>query len=145
MLFLREEIHPADGEVHGEGFAVVAENGGAQIAHAAGLRAGDFQNVEEVGHGDHAAGDRQYVAAAPRVGLLRDPLQRHGDAGGRLLVGLRQTGLVRLHIEIAQGLQAFGIDGEPLNEEDAPCRIIKPESDSAYWLRMLDRIDVEMK
>ena len=40
---------------------------------------------------------------------------------------------------------AFGIDGEPLNEEDAPCRIIIPESDSAYWLRMLDRIDVEMK
>jgi len=40
---------------------------------------------------------------------------------------------------------AFGIDKEPLDEEDAPCRIIIPESDSAYWLRMLDHINIEMK
>jgi DMSO/TMAO reductase YedYZ molybdopterin-dependent catalytic subunit len=40
---------------------------------------------------------------------------------------------------------AFGIDGEPLGEEDVPCRIIIPESDSAYWLRMLDKITIEMK
>ena len=40
---------------------------------------------------------------------------------------------------------AFGIDGEPLDEESAPCRIIIPKSDSAYWLRLLDRIDFEMK
>lgn len=40
---------------------------------------------------------------------------------------------------------AFGIDGKPLGEEDAPCRIIIPESDSAYWLRMLDKIEIEMK
>lgn len=40
---------------------------------------------------------------------------------------------------------AIGIDGNPLDEEDAPCRIIIPESDSAYWLRMLDRITIEKK
>lgn len=40
---------------------------------------------------------------------------------------------------------AFGIDGEPLDEENAPCRIIIPESDSAYWLRMLDHIEIEQK
>ena len=39
---------------------------------------------------------------------------------------------------------AFGIDGEPLDEESAPCRIIIPKSDSAYWLRLLDRIDFEL-
>ena len=38
---------------------------------------------------------------------------------------------------------AFGIDGKPLDAEDAPCRIIIPESDSAYWIRMLDRITIE--
>lgn len=36
---------------------------------------------------------------------------------------------------------AFGIDGEPLDEESAPCRIIIPESDSAYWTRMVNRIE----
>ena len=36
---------------------------------------------------------------------------------------------------------AFGVDGEPLDEESAPCRIIIPESDSAYWTRMVNRIE----
>ena len=36
---------------------------------------------------------------------------------------------------------AFGIDGEPLDAESAPCRIIIPESDSAYWTRMVDKIE----
>ena len=40
---------------------------------------------------------------------------------------------------------AFGIDGKPLEEDDAPCRIIIPESDSAYWIRMLDKITIEKK
>lgn len=35
---------------------------------------------------------------------------------------------------------AFGIDGQPLDEESAPVRIIIPESDSAYWTRMVNRI-----
>lgn len=39
---------------------------------------------------------------------------------------------------------AFGIDGAPLDEESAPCRIIIPKSDSAYWLRLLDRIEFEL-
>lgn len=39
---------------------------------------------------------------------------------------------------------AFGIDGEPLDEESAPCRIIIPKSDSAYWIRLLDRIEFEL-
>lgn len=36
---------------------------------------------------------------------------------------------------------AFGIDGKPLDEESAPCRIIIPESDSAYWTRMVNKIE----
>lgn len=36
---------------------------------------------------------------------------------------------------------AFGIDGEALDEESAPCRLIIPESDSAYWVRMVDAIE----
>ena len=40
---------------------------------------------------------------------------------------------------------AFGIDGEPLDEESVPCRVIIPESDSAYWVRMLNRLDFELK
>ena len=38
---------------------------------------------------------------------------------------------------------AFGIDGQPLGEEDAPVRIIIPQSDSAYWVRMVERIELE--
>jgi hypothetical protein len=36
---------------------------------------------------------------------------------------------------------AFGIDGEPLDEECKPIRVIIPESDSAYWIRMVNRIE----
>lgn len=39
-------------------------------------------------------------------------------------------------------IMAFGIDGEPLDEESAPLRIIIPESDSAYWIRMVTQIEV---
>lgn len=38
---------------------------------------------------------------------------------------------------------AFGIDGQPLEETEAPVRIIIPESDSAYWIRMVNRIEIE--
>ena len=36
---------------------------------------------------------------------------------------------------------AFGINGEPLDAESLPCRIIIPESDSAYWVRMVTSIE----
>ena len=36
---------------------------------------------------------------------------------------------------------AFGIDGQPLDEESLPCRIIIPNSDSAYWVRMVTSIE----
>lgn len=38
---------------------------------------------------------------------------------------------------------AFGIDGEPLDAESVPCRVIIPKSDSAYWIRMINRIEFE--
>lgn len=36
---------------------------------------------------------------------------------------------------------AFGINGEPLDAEGQPVRIIIPESDSAYWIRMVKKIE----
>ena len=36
---------------------------------------------------------------------------------------------------------ALGINGEPLDKESTPCRVIIPESDSAYWIRMVNRIE----
>ncbi len=36
---------------------------------------------------------------------------------------------------------AFGINGEPLGEDEAPLRLIIPESDSAYWIRMIQSIE----
>lgn len=36
---------------------------------------------------------------------------------------------------------AFGIDGEPLDSESAPVRVIIPESDSAYWIRMVEKVE----
>lgn len=38
---------------------------------------------------------------------------------------------------------AFGINGEPLDGESAPARIIIEESDSAYWTRMVYKIEFE--
>ena len=35
---------------------------------------------------------------------------------------------------------AIGIDGQPLDAESIPCRVIIPESDSAYWVRMVTAI-----
>lgn len=35
---------------------------------------------------------------------------------------------------------AFGIDGKPLDTDEAPLRIIIPGSDSAYWIRMVTAI-----
>ncbi|MDD6310771.1 MAG: molybdopterin-dependent oxidoreductase [Firmicutes bacterium] len=37
----------------------------------------------------------------------------------------------------------FGESGEPWDEESAPLRVIIPESDSAYWIRMLEKIEFE--
>ncbi len=43
----------------------------------------------------------------------------------------------------AEVILAFGIDGQPLGEEDAPVRIVIPGSDSAWWVRMVERIELE--
>ena len=40
-----------------------------------------------------------------------------------------------------QLILAFGINGKPLGEDEAPLRLIVPESDSAYWIRMIDSIE----
>lgn len=38
---------------------------------------------------------------------------------------------------------AFGIDGEPLDAESIPLRVIIRDSDSAYWVRMVTKITFE--
>lgn len=38
---------------------------------------------------------------------------------------------------------AFGIDGEPLDSESVPLRVIIRDSDSAYWVRMVTKIGFE--
>lgn len=38
---------------------------------------------------------------------------------------------------------AYGINGRPLDEETAPLRIIIRNSDSAYWVRMVTKIEFE--
>lgn len=43
----------------------------------------------------------------------------------------------------AEIILAFGEGGEPLDAEEAPVRIIIPGSDSAYWVRMVERIELE--
>lgn len=49
--------------------------------------------------------------------------------------------LSRRVLEEEDIILAFGIDGEPLHEEAIPIRIIIPESDSAYWIRMVEKIE----
>jgi len=44
-----------------------------------------------------------------------------------------------------QIMLAFGIDGKPLGSEDQPVRIIIPGSDSAYWVRMVDKLELVME
>lgn len=38
---------------------------------------------------------------------------------------------------------AIGIDGEPLDAECVPCRVVIPDSNSAYWIRMVNEIEFE--
>lgn len=38
---------------------------------------------------------------------------------------------------------AYGINEEPLDEESAPLRVIIRNSDSAYWVRMVTKIEFE--
>lgn len=38
---------------------------------------------------------------------------------------------------------AYGLNGQPLDEETAPIRIIIKDSDSAYWVRMVTKIEFE--
>ena len=38
---------------------------------------------------------------------------------------------------------AYGINGEPLDEETKPVRVIIRDSDSAYWVRMVTKIEFE--
>jgi DMSO/TMAO reductase YedYZ molybdopterin-dependent catalytic subunit len=38
---------------------------------------------------------------------------------------------------------AFGVDGKPLDADEAPLRIIIPGSDSAYWIRMVTAITLK--
>lgn len=40
-----------------------------------------------------------------------------------------------------QVILAIGMDGEPLDTEDIPVRIIIPKSDSAYWIRMVNKLE----
>ena len=40
-------------------------------------------------------------------------------------------------------MMAYGINGEPLDEESAPLRVIIRNSDSAYWVRMVTKIEFE--
>ena len=40
-----------------------------------------------------------------------------------------------------QIILAIGIDGEALDKESRPIRMIVPESDSAYWVRMVSKFE----
>jgi hypothetical protein len=40
-----------------------------------------------------------------------------------------------------QLILAFGIDGKPLDDDEKPLRLIIPESDSAYWIRMIRSVE----
>lgn len=41
-----------------------------------------------------------------------------------------------------QLMLAFGINGKALDEESAPLRLMVPNSDSAYWIRKIQRIEL---
>lgn len=49
--------------------------------------------------------------------------------------------LYQKYLEKNKIMLAFGIDGKPLDEESAPCRIIIRKSDSAYWVRQVTQIE----
>lgn len=44
-------------------------------------------------------------------------------------------------LEENQVILAFGIDKEPVGEDSRPVRLIIPESDSAYWVRMVHKVE----
>lgn len=49
--------------------------------------------------------------------------------------------LLRDYLDEHDLIMAFGIDGKPLDEESKPVRLIIEKSDSAYWIRMINKIE----
>lgn len=52
------------------------------------------------------------------------------------------TKLYQKYLKKNRIMLAYGINGEPLEEDSVPCRIIIRRSDSAYWVRQVKTIEL---
>ena len=79
--------------------------------------------------------------------LLTTVLEKYGadlsDYSKIVLHGTDQYDVKLLKDYLAEHdlMLAFGIDGKPLDEESKPVRLIIEDSDSAYWIRMINKIE----
>lgn len=107
------------------------------------LKAMDCKTVKT-----HSTSDKigEVKATGPELGIV---LEQYGvsksDIKKMRLYGADEydVPLTGKYINEHEIYLAFGINGEPLDAESVPCRIIIPESDSAYWIRMVNRIEFE--
>lgn len=109
----------------------------------ADLKAMDCKTIKT-----HSTSDKigEVRATGPELGTV---LEQYGlskeDIGKIRLFGIDEydVPLTGKYINEHDIYLAFGINGEPLDGESVPCRLIIPESDSAYWIRMVNRIEFE--
>lgn len=84
-------------------------------------------------------------ATGPTLDTVLKSLGASQDEFSKVQIYAKDKYDIKLRKEILENndiILAIGIDGEPLIEEDAPVRVIIPKSDSAYWIRMVEKIEL---
>ena len=84
-------------------------------------------------------------ATGPWLDTVLEPYEvKQSDFSKIIITGADEydTKLYQKFLKDNPVMLAFGIDGEPLEEDAVPCRIIIRGSDSAYWVRQVNRIEL---
>ena len=84
-------------------------------------------------------------ATGPWLDTVLEPYgMKQADCSKIIITGADEydTKLLQDYLKGHPIMLAYGIDGEPLEEDAVPCRIIIRYSDSAYWVRQVTRIEL---
>ena len=106
----------------------------------------DLKEMECVTKKTHSTSDKigEVRATGPLLDTVLEPYGVSQSEFSKVKIYAKDDYAITLSKDILdekEMILAFGMDGMPLDEEDKPVRIIIPESDSAYWIRMVEKIE----
>ena len=145
LLFLMTSCGVDDIDISGYADSTISISGAGD--REISLTVADLKNMDCVTKKAESTSDKigKIRATGPTLDAL---LSRYG-LSQKDLESIRVYGAdgydVKINAELLAEdtiILAFGIDGEPLDGESAPVRIVIPGSDSAYWVRMVERIEL---